>query len=83
MTSAPNLTGDPAATVRSYLMVRDRQLQTTTVASRRVNGSNVWVANYGFALSGNGAALACVAGPADMVGSGAPGDMQVFVAPRP
>jgi hypothetical protein len=64
-------------------MVRDRKLQTTTVASRRANGSNVWVVNNGFALSGNGAVLSCVAGMADMVGPGTPGEYQVFVAPRP
>jgi hypothetical protein len=48
-----------------------------------VNGSNVWVANYGHALSGDGALLACVAGMADMVGPGTPGEYQVFAAPRP
>jgi Tol biopolymer transport system component len=83
LTSAPNLAGDPAAAIRSYLMLRDRHLQTTVVASRRVNGSNVWVANYGHALSGDGALLACVAGMADMVGPGTPGEYQVFAAPRP
>jgi hypothetical protein len=83
LTGAPNLAGDPAAAIRSYLMLRDRHLQTTVVASRRVNGSNVWVANYGHALSGDGALLACVAGMADMVGPGTPGEYQVFAAPRP
>jgi hypothetical protein len=83
MTSAPNLAGDPAATIRNYVMLRDRQLQTTVVASRRANGSNVWVGNYGLALSGDGMVFACVADMADMVAPGTVGEYQVFVAPRP
>ena len=41
------------------------------------------MADYGFALSGNGAVMACVAGMADMVAPGTPGELQVFAAPPP
>jgi hypothetical protein len=82
-TKAPNLAGDPAATIRNYLMVRDRQLHTTRVASRRVDGSNVWVGLFGHALSGDGSVLAFVADMADMVSPTTLGEYQVFAAPRP
>lgn len=83
ITHAPNLSGDSAASLRPYLMLRDRQLSTTTVASRRADGSNSWVSDFGFVLSGDGAALACVADMSIMVAPGSPGENQVFVIPRP
>ena len=37
--AAPNLSGDPASAVGSYLIVRDRQAGTTRIASRRADGT--------------------------------------------
>lgn len=84
-TNSPGLTGDPAATVRPYLMLRDMAGLTTTVASRRTNGTNVWVAGNAWgkhALSANGSVLAMVADQFDVTGEGG-GGAQIFVAPRP
>ncbi len=83
ITHAPNLSGDSAASLRPYLMVRDRQLLTTTLASRRADGSASWVSDFGFALSGDGVVLACVADMSVMVAPGSLGENQVFVIPRP
>ena len=80
---SPSLTGDPAATIRSYAMVRDRMLGTTQVASRRVDGSNVWVVDAGHALSSDGTALAFIADVANMGLPFTAGENQVFAAPRP
>ncbi|MGH8176343.1 MAG: immunoglobulin domain-containing protein [Steroidobacter sp.] len=82
-TIAPNLTGNVANFNRSVLVVRDLQNQTTSVASRRPNGTDVWTAAVfnSHALSGDGAVLAVVANESDMTG-GIP-DHQVYVAPRP
>lgn len=86
-TNAPNLTGDPGATTRAYVMVRDRIAGTTQVASRRVNGSNVWVGGVngtqGHALSADGAVLAFVPDVANMGLPTTLGEYQVFAAPRP
>ena len=87
-TNAPNLTGDSAATVRAYVMVRDRVAGTTRVASRRVDGSNVWVGGSGgtlggHALSGDGAVLAFTPDVANMGLPTTLGELQVFAAPRP
>jgi len=81
-TRAPNLSGDPAATIRSYLMVRDRSQLTTVVASSRADGTSAWVTDVGFSLSGDGAVVAFVADVA-VVSPGAVGEHQVFAAPRP
>jgi hypothetical protein len=85
-THSPSLSSDPAATIRPYLMVRDLVGQTTQVASRRPNGTNVWTALQGqslgmHALSADGAVLALVADRFDMTGEA--GGVQVYVAPRP
>ena len=86
-TNAPNLTGDSAATIRAYVMVRDRVAGTTQVASRRVDGSNVWVdgvgGTFGHALSGDGAVLAFTPDVANMGLPTTLGEFQVFAAPRP
>ncbi len=82
-TNAPNLAGDPAASLHHYLMVRDLSSHTIRVASRRLDGSNVWVNLASHVLSGDGAVLAFVADMADMVSPTTPGEFQVFVAPRP
>jgi len=83
-TQSPSLTGDPAATVRIYVMVRDRVAGTTAVASRRANGTPVWAGagEHGMhALSANGTVLAWVSDRFDMTGES--GDHQVYAAPRP
>jgi len=86
-TNAPNLAGDAAATIRSYVMVRDRLAGTTQVASRRVDGSNVWVSGvggtFGHVLSSDGGVLAFVPDVANMGLSTLLGENQVFAAPRP
>ena len=81
---AVNVTGATDATVRTYLMMRDLVAQTTRVASRRPNGTNVWTGSGAFgmhALSADGAVLALVASRFNMTGES--GDNQVYVAPRP
>lgn len=82
-TRSPNLTGDPAATIRSYLVVRDLVGLSTTVASRRTNGTNVWLGTgiYDCAISGDGAVVGFVGDNFDITG-GTLGN-QVYVAPRP
>lgn len=83
-TNAPNLAGDSAATIRSYLMVRDLVALTTSVASRRPNGTDAWVASgvYGsHAVSRDGSLLAFVGDRFVMTGD--TGDAQVYVTPRP
>jgi len=79
---SPGLAGDPAATVRTYLMVRDLVAATTAVASRRPNGTPVWTSGHGVhALSANGNVLTMVADRFDMTGD--PGGAQVYAVPRP
>lgn len=81
-TNSPSLTGDPAATIRRYLMIRDMVSGTTAVASRRPNGTPVWIVGSGaHALSADATVMAWGASPFDMTGS--LGEAQVYAAPRP
>ena len=82
-TNSPTLSGDPAATVNPYLMVRDLVGLTTGIASRRADGSaaptTAQAAGH-HAVSADGA---LVAFSADLGTAGLPPGTQVHVAPRP
>ncbi len=82
--AAPNLSGDPASAVGSYLIVRDRQAGTTRIASRRADGTP-FLSQQGFnenALSADGSAVVHLADAGEAV-PGALGGIQVFLSPRP
>jgi hypothetical protein len=82
-TTASNLSAGVALGGRQVLVMRDLQTQTTSVASRRPNGTSVQTGSGVYnshALSGDGQILALVADDADMTG-GTFGS-QVYAAPR-
>jgi hypothetical protein len=82
-TTAPNLTGNLAFSLRTVLVARDLLSSTIRVASRRPNGTDVWTALYNnHALSRDGTMLALIADDSVMVPGGVP-DHHVYVAPRP
>ncbi len=84
-TNAPNLTSGQALPWRTFLVVRDLVGQSTAVASRRANGSGVWLgsmADDGHSFSGDGSTVAFAADHAEVSGAGFSG-VQVFAAPRP
>jgi Tol biopolymer transport system component len=81
---APNLTAGVASSSHNMILVRDLQTQTTSVASRRPNGTPVWIGGGVYnnhAISGDGSIVAVVASEYDMTG-GIP-DFQVYATPRP
>jgi hypothetical protein len=81
-TNSPTMTGDPAATIRPYEMVRDLVAGTTVIASRRPNGTPVWAASHGYhSLSADGKVVTWVGSPFDMTGGS--GSAQIYAAPRP
>lgn len=82
--AAPNLSGDPASAVGSYLMVRDRQAGTTRIASRQPDGTP-FLSQQGFnenAISADGSAVVHLADAGEVV-PGSLGGIQVFLGPRP
>ncbi|HEY1127964.1 MAG TPA: immunoglobulin domain-containing protein [Roseateles sp.] len=82
--AAPNLSGDPASAVGSYLLVRDRQAGTTRIASRQPDGTP-FLSQQGFnenALSADGSAVVHLADAGEVV-PGALGGIQVYLSPRP
>ena len=79
--TAPNLTGAPHAAF-TYLVVRDLQAQTTTVASRKPDGTNVQILLGGDqAFSADGSMVTFTADHNNMFGVMA--GAQVYAAPRP
>jgi 6-phosphogluconolactonase (cycloisomerase 2 family) len=83
-TMSSNISGNVGNSLNWALMVRDMQTQTTTVASRRANGTPVRTAGNGDnlnAISGDGSVVGFTAYQTDM-GDGNI-DYQVYVAPRP
>ena len=79
-----NLSGNVGNTLDWALMLRDLQAQTTTVASRRADGSPVRTASGVYnshAISGNASVVGFAAYQTDM-GDGNI-DHQVYAAPRP
>lgn len=82
-TIAPNLTGGQATSSRPFLMVRDLVTQTTSIASRRPNGTDVWIlaVDGHHAISQDGAVLGLIASQFDMTGGA--GEYQVYAAPHP
>ena len=82
--AAPNLSGDPASAVGSYLLVHDRQAGTTRIASRRPDGTP-FLSQQGFnenALSADGGTVVHLADAGEVV-PGSLGGIQVFLSPRP
>ena len=82
-TNAANLTDNFTNSQINALVVRDLQTSELSVASRRADGTSIAVlSGYAYhAMSGNGTAVAFVAGEFDM--SGGMREYQVYVAPRP
>ena len=79
--TATNLTG-AAHTLNTYLMVRDLQAQTTSVASRRPDGATVPILlGGGQALSADGSVVTFTADHNNMFGVMA--GAQAYAAPRP
>lgn len=82
--AAPNLSGDPASAMGSYLLVRDRLSGTTRIASRRPDGTP-FLSQQGYnenALSADGSVVVHLADAGEVV-PGALGGIQVFLSPRP
>jgi hypothetical protein len=82
-TTAANLSGNVAG-LNSVLMVRDLQTQTTSLASRRANGTPVQTAvgvYNSHAISADGSVVA-FAGDESVMTGGIP-DHQLYAAPRP
>lgn len=82
--AAPNLSGDPASAVGSYLLVRDRVAGTTRIASRQPDGTP-FLSQQGYndnALSADGRVVVHLADVGEVV-PGALGGIQVFLSPRP
>jgi hypothetical protein len=83
-TQAPNLSGGVGNTQDMALMVRDLQTQTTSVASRRVNGTGVrtaLAAYHGYDISDDGSTVVFGARQLDM--DGGPNEQHLYAAPRP
>jgi hypothetical protein len=83
-TTAANLSANVAIAGYQALMMRDLQTQTTTIASRRPNGTPVRSGSGVYnshTLSGDGTILALTADEGEMTGIN--GENQVYVAPRP
>ena len=83
--NAPNLTAGQALSSTSYLVVRDLVADTTTVGSRKFDGTDVPLnapGDHGYAISGNGSRVTFVA-EYGAVSGGMNAGSQVFVGPRP
>jgi hypothetical protein len=81
---ASNISGNVGNALDRAFMLRDLQTQTTTVASRRANGTPVraaTAAHDAHAISGDGSVVGFAANQTD-IGDGNI-DHQVYVAPRP
>ena len=82
-TNAPNISGGVANTQDMALMVRDMQTQTTSVASRRANGTSVrtsLAAANGYDISDDGSTVVFGATQFDM--DGGPLEQHLYAAPR-
>lgn len=83
-TNAPNISGGVANSQDLALMVRDLQTQTTSVASRRANGTSVrtsLAAANGYDISDDGSTVVFGATQFDM--DGGPLEQHLYAAPRP
>jgi hypothetical protein len=83
-TSSFNLSAGVALGGREAIVLRDLQTQTTSVASRRANGTPVQSASGVYkshTLSGDGTLVAVTADEFDMTGT--VGAHQIFMTPRP
>jgi hypothetical protein len=83
-TQAPNISGGVGNTLDTALMVRDLQTETTSVASRRANGTGVRTALQaveGYDISDDGSMVVFSASEYDM--SGGPQEQHLYASPRP
>jgi hypothetical protein len=83
-TKASNISGNVGNSLNWALMLRDLQSQTTSVASRRADGTPIRTAGIGdnlHAISGDGSVVGFTANQID-IGDGNI-DYQVYAAPRP
>jgi hypothetical protein len=83
-TASSNLSNGVAVAGSQAIVLRDLQTQTTSVASRRANGTPVQSAPGVYnshALSGDGALVAVTAFEVDMTATA--GEHQIYMTPRP
>jgi hypothetical protein len=85
-TDAPNLTVGQAWQSNFFLVVRDLVAGTTTIGSRKFNGTGVALGapgDHGYAISQDGSTLTFVADYAAVNGGGTNVGSKVFAGPRP
>jgi Tol biopolymer transport system component len=85
-TDAPNLTAGQAWSSNFFLGVRDLVAATTTIGSRKFNGTDVALGasgDHGYAISGDGSTLTFLASYAAVNGGGTNTGNEIFAGPRP